>query len=126
MQACCHLVSALAGANACYRGSILRNTTSLTVLAVHCIISLHIQIFLLIVLLDSLFIGDAMLCHMLISAGSDVAAVSGEGSSILHYLAISQNPEAAQVVSTIIGKAKEFPELDINLPDWDGHTPLMK
>lgn len=70
--------------------------------------------------------GDAMLCHMLISAGSDVAAVSGEGSSILHYLAISQNPEAAQVVSTIIGKAKEFPELDINLPDWDGHTPLMK
>jgi len=70
--------------------------------------------------------GEAKLCLMLISGGSDVAAVSGEGSSILHYLAISQNPEATQVVSTILGKAKEFPELDINLPDWDGHTPLMK
>ena len=73
-----------------------------------------------------LIIGDAKLCLMLISGGSDVAAVSGEGSSVLHYLAISQNPESTPVVSTILGKAKECPELDINLPDWDGHTPLMK
>lgn len=80
----------------------------------------------IIVSFDFLTIGDAKLCLMLISGGSDVAAVSGEGSSVLHYLAISQNPESTPVVSTILGKVKECPELDINLPDWDGHTPLMK
>ena len=60
----------------------------------------------------------------MINAGSDVAAVSEEGSSVLHYLAISQNGDAASIVSKIL--EKKSPDLDINLADWDGHTPLMK
>ena len=53
-----------------------------------------------------------------------MAAVSEEGSSVLHYLAISQNGDAASIVSKIL--EKKSPDLDINLADWDGHTPLMK
>ena len=53
-----------------------------------------------------------------------MSSVSEEGSSALHYLAQSQSPEAAQVVQMILNSGDS--ELDINLKDWDGYTPLHK
>merc|ERR1711872_38187 len=68
--------------------------------------------------------GDLSVCSTLISGGCNVAAVSEEGSSPLHYLAQSQSQEAPQIVKIILDKKNT--ELDINLKDWEGYTPLHK
>ena len=44
------------------------------------------------------------------SAGADVTAVSEEGSTPLHYLALSQSDEAANIATKIIGTKN--PNLD--------------
>ena len=68
--------------------------------------------------------GDLALCSTLISAGSDMTAVSEEGSTGLHYLAQSQSQEASQIVKLILDK--KVAGLDINAKDYDGYTPLHK
>merc|ERR1712066_1134951 len=58
--------------------------------------------------------GDARLCLSLISTGSNVAAVSEEGSSVLHYLAIR---------SKLIKEFKGF--LRLALADLDQCTSFL-
>ena len=50
--------------------------------------------------------------------------VSEEGSTILHYLAISYVPEAADILAQLLDKHKE--KLDINAQDWEGYSALMR
>ena len=50
--------------------------------------------------------------------------MSEEGSSVLHYLAVSQTPEALDVVKLLFQSGSE--KLDINAVDWDGYTALMR
>merc|ERR1712215_113116 len=69
-------------------------------------------------------LGDLSICSALILGGCSTVAVSEEGSSPLHYLAQSQSQEAAAIVELILEKKEE--NLDINLKDWDGYTPLHK
>jgi len=64
------------------------------------------------------------MCSTLISAGSDVTAVSEEGSTALLYLAQSQSEEAAQIVKLVLDMKSA--DLDINAKDWEGYTPLHK
>ena len=64
------------------------------------------------------------MCSTLISGGSNASAVSEEGSTPLHYLAQSQSQEAKHIVKMILDKKN--PDLDINLKDWEGYTPLHK
>ena len=59
-----------------------------------------------------------------VARGADVGAVSEEGSSVLHYLAVSQTPEALDVVKLLFETGAEI--LDINAVDWDGYTALMR
>jgi len=68
--------------------------------------------------------GDLDMCSTLLSGGSNETAVSEEGSTPLHYLAQSQSQEAPQIVKLMLDKKN--PELDINLKDWEGYTPLHK
>ena len=69
-------------------------------------------------------LGDDQLCSSLMSAGADVTAVSEEGSTPLHYLALSQSDEAANIATKIIGTKN--PNLDINAVEpWEGYSPLM-
>merc|ERR1711874_650143 len=51
-------------------------------------------------------------------------AVSEEGSSVLHYLAVSQTPEALEVVKLLLENGSD--QLDTNAVDWDGYTALMR
>ena len=60
----------------------------------------------------------------LLASGAQAGAVSEEGSSVLHYLAISQAPEALDVVKLVFEAGPE--KLDINAVDWDGYTALMR
>ena len=50
--------------------------------------------------------------------------VSEEGSTILHYLAISYVPEAPDILAQLLDKHKE--KLDINAQDWEGYSALMR
>ena len=50
--------------------------------------------------------------------------MSEEGSSVLHYLAVSQTSEALEVVKLLFQSGSE--KLDINAVDWDGYTALMR
>ena len=47
-----------------------------------------------------------------------------QGSTILHYLAISYVPEAADILGMLLDEHRE--QLDINAQDWDGHSALMR
>ena len=51
-------------------------------------------------------------------------AVSEEGSSVLHYLAISASDEAVTILKLLLEKYKK--KLDLNSIDWEGYTPLMR
>ena len=57
-------------------------------------------------------------------AGADVGAMSEEGSTLLHYLAVCQTPEALEVLKLVFDG--HHSNLDINAVDWDGYTPLMR
>ena len=67
---------------------------------------------------------DLRLVQALLTRGADVSAISEEGSSVLHYLAVSQTPEALDVVKVLFETGSE--KLDINAVDWDGYTALMR
>ena len=69
-------------------------------------------------------IGDLQLCQSLLAAGSDPGSVSEEGSSVLHYLAISQVEENIPILQLLLDKYKD--KLDLNAVDWEGFTPLMR
>ena len=69
-------------------------------------------------------LADLQLCRDLTDSGADVSAVSEEGSTVLHYLAISQTTEALEVLDLFW--EKHSAKLDLNAVDWDGYTPLMR
>ena len=69
-------------------------------------------------------LADPELCSLLLGAGSDPSVVSEEGSTILHYLAISYVPEAADILAELLDKHRD--KLDINAQDWEGCSALMK
>ena len=69
-------------------------------------------------------LADLRLCQDLLARGAEAGAVSEEGSSGLHYLAVSQTPEALEVVKLLVESGSD--QLDINAVDWDGYTPLMR
>jgi len=69
-------------------------------------------------------LGDYQLCSSLLNAGSQPGAVSEEGSSVLHYLAISASDEAVTILKLLLEKYKK--KLDLNSIDWEGYTPLMR
>ena len=71
-----------------------------------------------------LFLADLQLCRDLTNSGADVSAVSEEGSTVLHYLAISQTTEAMEVLNLFW--ERHSAKLDLNAVDWDGYTPLMR
>jgi len=54
----------------------------------------------------------------------NLGAVSEEGSSILHYLAISLSDDTVQILKLLLEKYKK--DLDLNCLDWEGFTPLMR
>ena len=79
----------------------------------------------------------------LLGAGAAPGAVSDEGSSALHYLAISQSEEAAAAARqaqhtkltdesfTVFHSVARLvletgPDIALDLQDWDGFSPLMK
>ena len=69
-------------------------------------------------------LADLRLVQDLLARGAEVGAVSEEGSSVLHYLAVSQTSEALEVVKLLFQSGSE--KLDINAVDWDGYTALMR
>ena len=69
-------------------------------------------------------LADPILCSSLLNAGADPGVVSEEGSSILHYLAVSQVPEASEILKMLLDKHKN--KVDINAVDWDGYSPIMR
>ena len=50
--------------------------------------------------------------------------MSEEGSTLLHYLAVCQTPEALEVLKLVFDG--HHSNLDINAVDRDGYTPLMR
>ena len=50
--------------------------------------------------------------------------MSEEGSTVLHYLAVSYAAEAAAILQQLL--AEHGARLDINAVDYDGYTPLMR
>ena len=69
-------------------------------------------------------LADLRLCRDLLARGAQAGAVSEEGSSVLHYLSVSQTPEALEVVKLLLENGSD--QLDINAVDWDGYTALMR
>ena len=69
-------------------------------------------------------LADLEMVQDLLASGAQAGAVSEEGSSVLHYLAVSQTPEALDVVKLMFETGAEI--LDINAVDWDGYTALMR
>ena len=70
-------------------------------------------------------LADLQLCQALTDSGADVGAVSEEGSTVLHYLAISQTPEALEVLNLLWEKGPPA-NLELDAVDWDGYTSLMR
>ena len=69
-------------------------------------------------------LGDPALVSALLGAGADPGAVSEEGSTVLHYLAVSYAAEAAVILQQLL--AEHRARVDIDAVDYDGYTPLMR